>query len=50
MQQAVDFIQSESAKDSDNISKQIYLMGLIGGYATFLHDFKTLEQALNTAL
>ena len=50
MQQAVNFLQSEFAKSSDNISQQIYLAGLIGGYTRMLHDFEISEQALNTAL
>ena len=50
MQQAVNFLQSEFNKSSHDLNQQIYLAGLIGVYARMLHNFKTSEQALNTAL
>lgn len=49
MQQAIDFLQSEFNNIND-IHRQIYLAGLIGGYARMLHNFQTAEQALITAL
>ena len=50
MQQAVEYLQTEFDKSVGDIEQQIYLAGLIGGYARMLHDFKTAQQVLTTAL
>lgn len=50
MQQAIDFLQSKFDNSYHDVRQQIFLAGLIGGYARMLHNFSTAEQTFATAL